>query len=285
MPPIHALFSRNESFNLEIRKMNCLRKYFFIAWLSARSNTAYVGELCSRLCFMAIMLFIFLHLWKAAYAVNGTEQIGEFTLAQMLWYLTVTEAIMLSGPRVSLTVDEEVRTGAITMKLIRPMSYPLATMSNYLGERVVRFAFNLVIGSVVTIALVGPVNISPWNWIALALTLPLAFVIDFLCCFLIGLGAFWLEDTFGIFLIYSRLSMMLGGMLVPLEVFPNWCRPILEILPFPNIVWGPSHTFLKAEVGDVLALLLRQGFCVCALSLGINIVWRIALRRVFSNGG
>ena len=66
-------------------------------------------------------------------------------------------------------------------------------------------------------------------------------ILDFQGMFLIGLGAFWLEDTSGLLLIYSRVTMILGGMLIPLELFPESWQPVLRVLPFSSMVYGPAR--------------------------------------------
>lgn len=264
--------------------MRFVKKYFFIALLAGHSDLAYREEVYGRILFLAIILYIFLRLWQATYTACGAETLGNLTLPQMLWYLTVTEAIMLSAPRVTQQVDNDVRTGSITVQLILPQSYPLAILSNNFGKRAVRFMLNLFVGSCVAFALVGPLD-SPLGLPYLLAAVPLAFVVDFLGCFLIGLAAFWLEDTSGIFLIYSRLSMILGGMLLPLELFPEWSKPIVKALPFQNIVYGPAHLFLKPEPGSLLAVLSGQCVSIVFLGLVIALVWRLVLRRVFANGG
>lgn len=264
--------------------MRFIRKYFYIAVLAGRSDLAYFGEVFSRILFLAIILYIFLRLWQATYTVCGAEQLGELTLPQMLWYLTITEAIMLSAPRVTQQVDNDVRTGAITVKLIRPLCYPLAVLSANLGERMVRFSVNLSVGATITTLLVGPAT-SIVGLPLLLISIPLAFVVDFLGCFLIGLCAFWLEDTSGIFLIYSRCMMILGGMLIPLELFPEFIKPIVKLLPFQNVVYGPAHIFLKPDAVQLLELLGRQCLSITLLSLAIAGVWSLVQRRVFANGG
>lgn len=265
--------------------MSFFQKYAFIALLSARSNLVYLAEIYSRLFFMAVILYIFLKLWQATYTVCGAEKLGDLTLQQMLWYVTITEAIMLSGPRITSEIDEDVRTGAICVKLIRPLSYPLAKLSSYLGDRSVRFALNFTAGCLIATILAGAPQFSFNGLLALAVCLPLAFAVDFLGCFLIGLGAFWLEDTAGIFLIYSRLCMIGGGMLMPLDLLPDWLRNALLLTPFPTVVYGPAHVFLKPDIAEVGLLILRQSCAVVALSILTGLIWNRAMRRVFSNGG
>ncbi len=115
-----------------------LRKYAWIGLTSARSNLAYLGEVATRVIFLGVILYIFLQLWRATYAQTGATQLGGLTLAQMLWYLAMTESIILSGPRVAQEVDQDVRTGALSIQLIRPLSYPLYRLWNTLGERLTR---------------------------------------------------------------------------------------------------------------------------------------------------
>lgn len=264
--------------------MRFVRKYFFIAVLAGRSDLAYLSEVYGRIIFLAVILYIFLRLWQATYTACGVETLGDLTLPQMLWYLTITEAIMLSAPRVTQQVDNDVRTGAISVKLVRPLCYPLAILSANFGERSVRFVLNLFVGACVAFLLVGPLE-SPLGLPYLLAAVPLAFVVDFLGCFLIGLAAFWLEDTSGIFLIYSRISMILGGMLLPLELFPEWSKPLVQALPFQNIVYGPAHLFLKPEPETLLKLWGGQCVSIVVSGLAITLVWRMVLRRVFANGG
>jgi ABC-2 type transport system permease protein len=109
-----------------------------------------------------------------------------------------------------------------------------------------------------------------------AFTLPLAFMLDFLGNFLIGLAAFWLEDTTGLLLIYSRVTMILGGMLIPLELFPARLQPILRALPFAGIVYGPARMFVHPELIFLADLVVRQGIAIGAFAVLVTVVYRVA---------
>jgi ABC-2 type transport system permease protein len=262
-----------------------LRKYTWLGLIAARSNLAYLGEVATRTLFLAVILFIFLQLWRVTYSETGATTLGGLTLAQMLWYLAMTEAITLSAPRVAQEVDQDVRTGALAVQLIRPLEYPLARMWTALGERLVRFVLNAAVGAVLALLLVGPIAFTPSGLLMFALALPLAFVLDFLGNFLIGLAAFWIEDTSGLTLIYSRVTMILGGMLIPLELFPERFQPILRALPFAGIVYGPARMFVQPDAGFLADLALRQGIAIGAFGLAVAAVYRVALGRIHSNGG
>lgn len=271
--------------NLEVMEMRKLKKYAFVVYLSARNNLAYMSEVLSRIVFLGVILYIFSQLWKQVYSHSGSTQLAGLSLEQMIWYLTATEAIQLSAPRVSANVDLDVRSGALISYLQRPLSYPLYCLANNLGERVVRFLVNLGVGSVIAFALVGSPSLSLDGLFFFALSIPLAFVVDFLACFLIGLGAFWQEDTSGVYLIYSRISMMLGGMLFPISLFPDTLRRVVEWLPFSAITYGPAKLFVAPAANEFVAVVSKQLLGLVFLSLLVGMVYRYANRRVFVNGG
>lgn len=265
--------------------MRVVRKYAFVAYLSARSNVVYLAEVLSRVVFLGIILYVFARLWQAVFAHSTSSRLGELSFEQMLWYLTVTEAITLSAPRVSANVDLDVRSGALLSYLQRPLSYPLYCLCSNFGERSVRFLVNFLVGSVICMALVGPPKLSLAALVFFAVSVPLAFTVDFLACFLIGLGAFWFEDTSGIFLVYSRISMILGGMLFPITVFPKNVATVLEYLPFAAITYGPAKLLVAPSDSEFIAIVLKQLLGAATFAILVWLTYRQASRRIFVNGG
>jgi len=265
--------------------LKTLKQIWAVTKVSARSNLAYPGEVLGRTVFLAVILYIFLKLWQATYSQSGATRLGDMTLAQMLWYLTITESIYMSAPRLSRQVDEDVRSGTLAVRLIKPMSYPLYCLSSCLGERTVRFVFNVFIGAVITCFLVGPVAMSLDGLVMLAIACLLGFVLDAFGQLIVGLCAFWLEDTSGLFLIYTRLVMILGGMLIPLELFPQWLKAIVVFTPFPYVVYGPVHLFLHPSLTEFGALLQSQLVCLLAMGLFTSFVYSRAKGRICAHGG
>src|SRR5262249_22545307 len=159
---------------------------------------------------------------------------------------------------------------------IRPISYPLYRFAVSIGERTIRFLISAVLGCVVVLLFVGPIPFTPGGLLIFALSLPFAFTLDFLGFLLIGLGAFWLEDTSGLSLIYSRLTMILGGTLIPLQLFPDQFQSILRILPFASMVYGPSSLFVQPDLAALLDLLIRQGITIVIFASLAAIIYRVA---------
>jgi ABC-2 type transport system permease protein len=265
--------------------MSILLKYLAISWITIKNNLAYAAEVGGRLFFLGVILFIFMQLWKATYSHAGATTFGGFSLREIIWYLTLTEAIMMSVPRLSARIDEDVRTGVICVQLVKPMSYPMYWLFTDLGERLVRFTVTIAAGAVMAWCLAGPL-VDPLVKVGFALlALPLAFILDFLGYFLVGLCAFWLEDTYGLTLIYSRLTMVLGGMLIPLQLLPNWLSHALRELPFASIVYAPAQMFVHPNSQLLVQLLIHQIFWVAVFAAAVWLVYGRALNRIAANGG
>jgi ABC-2 type transport system permease protein len=265
--------------------MNALRKYWAIACISAKSNLAYVSEAGSRLLFLGVVLYIFMKLWSVTFKHTGASELGGLTLHEMLWYLAVTESIIMSAPRITIEIDQDVRTGALAVQLVRPMSYPLYRLFSTLGERMVRFVITFAAASIIATLVAGPIPHLHWDLAYFALALPFAFILDFLGYFLVGLAAFWMEDTFGLMIIYARCTMILGGMLLPLQLFPEWSQPVLHALPFASMVYGPARQFIHPNASELAHLLVLQAAWIAIFGVAVWAVYRIALRRVSAHGG
>jgi ABC-2 type transport system permease protein len=271
--------------NIIQKSLNNIERFLALAGISARSNFAYFGEVFSRQLFLAAILYIFLRLWKLTYSQCGVERMADLSLPQMLWYLAITEAIVLSSSPVNSIVDEDVRTGSLAVQLTRPMSYPMYKLALYMGERCTRLAANLIMGALICLILVGEIPITFDGVIYLILALPLSLVLDFLGNFLVGLGAFWLESTAGIMIIYSKLTLLLGGVLIPLDLFPAPYANIIKALPFAGMIYGPARQFVHPVQNELLSALTLQSIWTIVLSIIVWQVYGLALKRIAANGG
>jgi ABC-2 type transport system permease protein len=87
--------------------------------------------------------------------------------------------------------------------------------------------------------------------------------------------AFWADNVWSLNVMFRFASQMLGGLLLPLSLFPAWSQPVLEVLPFTYLFYFPTTTLLgqvsTAEWATGLAISL--GWCG-ALALVSRAVWR-----------
>jgi ABC-2 type transport system permease protein len=262
-----------------------LSKMAGVLGISLSSRLAYVGEILIRSSFLIIILYVFSQLWEATGASVDVHATTGFSVAQLIWYLAFTEAMALSGSFRYEEVDQEVRSGDVAYRLARPMSYPAFHLATHLGDRLLRFGICLVLGVVVALLVAGPVRLAPLAVLAAIVAAVAGFFVDWIWMFTLALLAFWIEDTQGLQLLYRRAVMLLGGMLVPLEAYPDWLARITRALPFRLLMYEPARLFV-APSGDGLGrLLLAQALFALAGLLPLLLVYRAALRRLSAQGG
>lgn len=261
------------------------RKYIAILQVSIANNLAYMMEIVFRALFMVAVIFILSQLWKTTFSEHSAKLISGFTINSMIWYLVCSETLVLSLPTLAKRIDLDVRSGQLAYLLGRPCSYILYSFAQYLGERLVRVIMNAMIGIILGLLVVGP---PIWNWtglLAFPLAVFLAFCIDFVAYFSIGLLAFWTEETQSFVLIFNRLTLVLGGVLAPIEIFPQPLRAIAQVLPFSAILYGPARTLVHFEADRFGALLIQQLLTLVVGCAILFLVYSIAIRRVNINGG
>lgn len=263
-----------------------LKKVLVISRATLASQFAYVGEQVVRTTFLVLILYIFTQLWNATDRFQDVREATGFSIPQLIWYLAFTESIIMSAAGIRGTsVDHDVRTGDLAYRLTKPIPYPCFQFGSDLGTRVFRFFLNLAVGIGVSLAVVGPIPLAPLAVLAaISLTL-LVFVVDWIWVFSISVLSFWIEDTFGIHLLYRRLLMLLGGMLLPLEAYPDWLRSVCERLPFAYMVYHPSRLFVLDRPDGFLhavGVVLILGIVGLIPAL---LLYRLGLRQVSAQGG
>src|SRR5439155_20173106 len=167
------------------------------------------------------------------------------------------------------------RNGQLAYLLGRPCSYVLYNFAHYLGGRLVRIAMNLTVGVLLALVMVGPPHLTWQGVLFWPLVAFLAVSIEFVCYFACGLLAFWTEDTQAFAFVLSRLTLVLGGVLAPLEIFPQPLRSIAQALPFSTILYGPARTFVHFEADYVARLLVQQVVTLVVGSLLMLLLYRI----------
>ncbi len=260
-------------------------KYWAVFRMSVASSLAYITEVVFRALLLVALMVIFVQLWETTYSAQPGARLGDFTLRDIIWYLAIAEMLATSVPALNRRIDGEVRSGDLAYLLGRPCSYVLYQYAYYLGERVVRLAMAGLVAALLALVFVGPPAFSLWGVLAAPLVIFFSISIDFVALFAIGLLAFWTEETESFALIYSRLVLVLGGVLLPLELFPEPLGAIARALPFAALLYGPARTIVKFDLGHFGALLVQQGLTLLVLSLVVAGVYRLAVRRVNINGG
>ena len=262
-----------------------VQKYLAVMRVSIASNLAYMMEVFFRGLFLVVLIFVLGQLWKTTYSARGAKLLSGFSISDMIWYLAAAETIATSMPALTRRIDQEVRSGQLAYLLGRPCSYIFYNFAQYMGERLVRLTINGIVAGVVALIFVGVPHLTWMGIVAWPLVAFMALCIDFVAYFSIGLLAFWTEDTNSFSFVFSRLTLVLGGVLAPLEIFPQPLRGIAQALPFSAILYGPARTLVHFELYPFLGLLEQQSITVVVGCVIMLALYSVAIRRVSINGG
>lgn len=260
-----------------------LGKYLAVVQVSLLSRLAYAGDALGRAGFMVLILFIFSQLWRQALP-DGSDMAG-FTAGQMVWYLMVTESLTLSRPAIEGAITEDVKSGNIAYQLIRPYGYVGYYLSLAMGEFLLRWPVNLLTGAMLAMWFVGtPFQLGVYILLGLLSALGGA-VLGFLLTIGLALTAFWVEENRPFFWIYSKLVFTLGGLFVPVEVYPAWLRTVAARLPFEYMVSGPARLFVQFEWAFWRRIVWGQAMWLVVLLGVVWLLYRAGVKRVHVHGG
>jgi ABC-2 type transport system permease protein len=256
-------------------------KYAAFVRLSMAHANRERGEIYGRAVFFVVILGVFSSLWHAV-AQGGMPVAGD--PKSLVWYLASTEWIVLSVPQVHLEMQEAIRRGDVVYQLGRPASYVAAELAASLGVLAARAPILGLTAFVCAFAFsrwIPPVH-------ALAMVVLLGFAAAALLTALnvwIGLLAFWLQDVSPVYWVWQKLMFILGGMMLPLALYPDLVQKIAALTPFPTLVAGPASFVFQSRLFGAGALVLRLMIWSAVTGAMLHWTFRRATKALTLNGG
>lgn len=261
-----------------------MKKYLAVLQMQVINNIAYPGDFLGRSVSIAVFLFIFAGLWRTTFGIAGTESINGLTFSNMMWYLMMAETLELGRPRINRVISEQVKNGEVAYILSKPYNFVLYHFSFGLGDSLVHMAMNLLVGTGVTWVLAGAPP-SPAGWVMALLAMVGAWILHFCMMALIGLAAFVVEETNSFELVYQKLVFILGGMMLPLDMFPGWLQQAARVLPFPYMMYAPARLFVKPDLDLLWQMLAGQWIWIAVLVFFVTLAYRSSEKVLTVNGG
>ena len=258
-----------------------IAKYVAFARISVVRARSERGEVYGRVAFFAVILGVFSSLWRA---VGEAGMPVAADPKALVWYLAATEWILLSAPPLHIEIQEAIRRGDVVYQLGRPVSYVLAELAAGLGLVAVRapllgltaflcaFAFTAWTPPPGALAMVVPFGL-----VACALITALHV--------LIGLLAFWLQDVSPVTWVWQKLMFVLGGLMLPVALYPDFIQRAAAFTPFPALLAGPASFVLPN--GTVTPGALARDLVVwwAVTALAVHWIFRRATSALTINGG
>jgi ABC-2 type transport system permease protein len=238
--------------------------------------------LCGRTVLYVVILGIFWRLWQAT-------PLGE--LAQpapsadaLLWYLAITEWIVFSGGLPYRDVEADITSGQIAVALQRPVPYGIAVLARWGGGS----AFHLLVLGTVGIGvawwLTGTIPLHLATVPGLLLSGAIGVALILLCHLQLGYLASWLGSAGPAFWIWQKSTFVLGGLLIPLTLYPAPWQGIAAASPFASMLFGPGSLALDGSGAHVAAVLGGQVLWLALLGAAAFLVDRAVVARLLERG-
>jgi ABC-2 type transport system permease protein len=273
-----------------------LRAYPTLLRIGLAEAVAYRAELLVWM-LTTTMPLVSMALWSSAAAGQklGPERMGH---ADFVAYFTLTLLVrLLTSSWVLWQLTEEIRTGTLGQRLLKPIHPFLTYTAEQLAALPLRGALVMPLSlGLLYVFASEQITRDPWLWLCFLLSLPGAWMINFLSMAVIGLLAFYIDSALGLFYAWMGLYTMLSGYLVPLSLMPPWMAKVAAALPFRYMLetpvrmlqgWpmaGGARDTLAGRHEAFLSLGIEYGFVVI-LAVATALLWRQGLRRYAAFGG
>ena len=226
------------------------------------------------------MPLVMLALWTS---VAAEAPFAGFTeLDFVAYYLAALIVRTLASNWVAWQLAEEIRTGTLSMRLLRPV-HPLAGLfATQAGGVPLRMIVVLPVVVVLALSDAGAaVTGAPAHLALFALSLVGAWLLTFFTFVTIGALSFFLEKSIALAEVYFGIFMVMSGYLIPLALMPPWLRTAADWLPFYYMMGGPVEILIGRHptLAGAAGVLAAQWAWTAIMATLAAVTWRRGLRR------
>ncbi|WNQ11911.1 ABC-2 family transporter protein [Paenibacillus aurantius] len=247
-----------------------------------RRNLQYRGSHLVHNLASAIFGVVYISIWMG---LGEGRSLGEYGLKGMVSYIAFNQvslwvALFLNN---GLGIPESVRTGQISLELMRPVPLFYQLMSREWGQIAYQFVYKFLpiyFLYFFVFQLQVPSQLS--TYAATAAALLFAAYISICINYLIGVTSLWTTESTWFYWLNYSFSMLLSGFFIPLEWLPGWLHAISVWSPYPYLLYHSTRIYLELEsftvlTGSVVWCLLFTVLCIGAT--------RIVRRKLEVQGG
>ncbi len=255
-----------------------MNKFITYVTVSLKDTLVYRGDVALYTGSGVVFTLITLILW-----LNTNTGSPQFYI-QYYFFLLLVGLICSSWN--SIFISRDIRFGRISPFLVKPIPYIIHQAGNNIGEKLVKLVFliPILLALGLFFRFTFPV-VAPVVWLAFVISVLFAAVINFILEFIVGITAFWLDDSEALREIYGVTSLAFSGRFVPLVVLPLFFRKLAAFLPFRYSLSLPLEIITKElPVDQLFPLLVIQFGVLLAVIFLCRLLWQWGLVRYTASG-
>ncbi len=237
---------------------------------------------------IAVNFFFFLIHAQVYLAFFGSRQeVSGWRPTDAVLYFATSEALlMVLGVISHYDLSERIRSGDVTIDLVRPMRLWERALAEHFGSAAYYLAARASVVYVGARLMYGLDQPAGPELLWLPISLALAIAIGGLLIYLAHALSFWWEYAHGPLMAMNVLIWFFGGVAVPLDFYPEGLRWVCDVLPFRAAVYTPVALASGRLTGGALAFgLLHQGVWLLLLIGLAHTTETRGVRRMVTQGG
>lgn len=228
-------------------------------------------------------------LWTAVFKASSQNVVYGYDYHQMIAY-AISSAIIVkfTAGGFEWDVADDVKNGGLSKFIIRPVGYIRYRISCFLGTKSVQALIMLVIMAVIYTIMIVEFNfqLTVGRACVFLLTLFMSLILNFMIIFSISMLAFWINEVWGIFVIFNLLNAVVCGGVFPLDVFGENMLKFFDFLPFKYVIYYPVNILTgRTDINLAGHIILLQLFWIGVMLFIVNILWRIGMKKYTAVGG
>ncbi|MES2470820.1 MAG: ABC-2 family transporter protein [Patescibacteria group bacterium] len=261
------------------------------AWIIMK--TAWQRNLNYRFSVMAyrvgemVEVLVVVLMWTAIYS-NEMGTIKGFSMEEMITYVLVGNLCAVAA-RNFLTsyVSRDIELGRLSTFLIKPISYIKYVFVNELGRMFLSTIISVTTQAAIIVFFANKIVFNTdIRYLGIIVVMVfLAFIMELLLSFSIGMIAFWTDEVDGIYTTIERVKRFFAGGYFPLSLLPASLAVASSYLPFAYSFFIPAQLYLKKiDLAQGIKGLVVQVVWIILLSLILAFIWKRGLKRYEATG-
>ena len=255
-----------------------MRVFWSIAGVEARKRMSYrvdfwLNAVIGFVAELGVAWFIVVAMFA------GADRLGDFSRNGMLLYFVavILVARIVRSADMEWSIADDIYQGALSRYLLYPANYGALKYATQIGALLPISIQVVLFGAWAPFALGIPegVHITPASAAMCVGALAVANALHYMSCIPLQLVAFWADNCWSLLVAHRITASLLGGLLLPLSLFPAWSQPALAALPFRYMFAFPVDVLFgrvsPAEYAAGIAISL--GWCAVFGAISAA-VWR-----------
>ncbi len=203
----------------------------------------------------------------------------------MIWYIIVTELVTFAGGGQNFhDIRGDILDGQFSASLQRPKSYFRTKMWTWVGTNVVRASVFLLGGTVLGILFTGTLPYSLVQLPFLLLSIYIGTLIYSAAYFILGAIEVWGPYARPAMWISQKCAFLLGGLILPLQLYPAWLQTLAWLTPYPAMLNIPGKIAFAPSWEEMATNLGIQVFWLILIITGGFFVQRLAYEHILRGG-